>query len=106
MPLVEEELHTFPEHLGSPQVFGEVRATRSLVLDIFVADRCLSFCILPKYNRNFIKSEPNSIPHIVSHQRDEEQNNLVSFLAICVSKLYSQWYNFIYFPSMFHDLAN
>jgi len=61
---------------------------------------------VPKYNRNFIKTEPKSIPYIVSHQRDEEQNNLGAILAVFVSKLYSQCYNFIYFPSMFHDLPN
>jgi hypothetical protein len=30
MPLVEEELLTFPEHLSSPPVFIGVRVTRSL----------------------------------------------------------------------------
>ena len=29
---MEQELPTFPEHLSSPQIFSEVRVTRSLVL--------------------------------------------------------------------------
>ena len=32
VPLVEQELHTRPEHLSSPPVFSGVRVTRSLVL--------------------------------------------------------------------------
>ena len=44
VPLVEQELLTFPEHLSSPQVFSGVRVTRSLVLCVCFADRCLSFC--------------------------------------------------------------
>jgi hypothetical protein len=31
VPLVEQELFTVPEHLGSPLVFSVVRVTRSLV---------------------------------------------------------------------------
>jgi hypothetical protein len=31
VPLVEQELHTLPEHLSSPPVFSGVRVTRSLV---------------------------------------------------------------------------
>jgi hypothetical protein len=41
---VEQELHTLPEHLRSPQVFSEVRVTRSLVLYVCFVDRVLSFC--------------------------------------------------------------
>jgi hypothetical protein len=41
---VEQELHILPEHLSSPQVFGGVRVTRSLVLYVCIVDRCLSFC--------------------------------------------------------------
>ena len=44
MSLVEQELHILPEHLSSPQVFGGVRVTRSLVLYVCIVDRCLSFC--------------------------------------------------------------
>ena len=36
-PLVEQELHTLPEHLSSQSVFSGVRATRSLVF-------CVVFC--------------------------------------------------------------
>ena len=44
VPLVEQELLTFPEHLSSPSVFSGVRVTRSLVLYVCFVDRCLSFC--------------------------------------------------------------
>jgi hypothetical protein len=43
MPLVEQELHTLSEHLSSPQAFGVVRVTQSLVLYACFVDRCLSF---------------------------------------------------------------
>jgi hypothetical protein len=42
--IVEQELLTLPEHLSSPWVFSEVRATRSLVLCVCFLDRCLSIC--------------------------------------------------------------
>ena len=42
--LVEQELHTLPEHLGSPPVFSRVRITRSLDLNLCFVDRCLFFC--------------------------------------------------------------
>jgi hypothetical protein len=42
--LVEQELHTLPEHLNSPPVFSGVRVTWSLVLCVRFVDRCLSFC--------------------------------------------------------------
>ena len=42
--LVEQELPTLPEHLGSPPVLSGVRVTRSLVLCVCFVDRCLSFC--------------------------------------------------------------
>ena len=42
--LVEQELPTLPEHLGSPLVFIGVRVTWSLVLYACFVDRCLSFC--------------------------------------------------------------
>jgi hypothetical protein len=44
VPLVEQELPTFMEHLNSPPVFSGVRVTRSLVLRVCLVDRCLSFC--------------------------------------------------------------
>ena len=37
-------LFTLPEHLSSPLVFSGCRVTRSLVLYVCFADRCLSFC--------------------------------------------------------------
>jgi hypothetical protein len=40
---LEQELHTFPEHLRSPPVFSGVRVTRSLVLYVCLVDHCLSF---------------------------------------------------------------
>jgi hypothetical protein len=42
--LVEQELLTLPEHPSSPPVFSGVRVTRSLVLCVCFADRCLSLC--------------------------------------------------------------
>ena len=45
MPLVEQELPTFPEHLNSPPVFSGVRFTRSSVFVSCFIHRCLSFCI-------------------------------------------------------------
>ena len=44
VPLVKQELHTLPKHMGSPPVFSGVRVTRSLVLYVCFVDRCLSFC--------------------------------------------------------------
>jgi hypothetical protein len=44
MLLVEQELFTLPQHLGSPPVLSGVRLTRSLVLYVCFVDRCLSFC--------------------------------------------------------------
>ena len=44
MPLVEQELITLPEHLSSTPVFNGNRVTRSLVLDIYFVDHCLSIC--------------------------------------------------------------
>jgi hypothetical protein len=44
VPLVEQELLTFPEHLSSPPIFSGVCATRSLVLYVCFVGRCLSFC--------------------------------------------------------------
>ena len=44
LPLVEQELLTFPEHLSSSPVFSGVRVTRSLILCVCFVDRCLSFC--------------------------------------------------------------
>ena len=44
VPLVEQELFTVPEHLGSPLVISGVRVTRSLVSCVYFVDRCLSFC--------------------------------------------------------------
>ena len=42
--LVEQELRTLLEHLGSPPVVSGVRVTRSLVLYVCFVDRCLSLC--------------------------------------------------------------
>jgi ribosomal protein S26 len=44
VPLVEQKLLTLPEDMSSPPVFSVVRVTRSLVLCVCFADRCLSFC--------------------------------------------------------------
>ena len=44
VPLVGQTLLTLPEHLSSPTVFSGVRVTRSLVVCVCFADRCLSFC--------------------------------------------------------------
>ena len=44
MPLVEQELLFLPGHLISPPVFSGVHVTRSLVLYVCFAYRCLSFC--------------------------------------------------------------
>ena len=44
VPLMEQELHTLPEHLSSSPVFSGVRVTRSLDLCVCFVDRCLSFC--------------------------------------------------------------
>ena len=41
---LEQELLIIQEHLRSPRVFSGVRVTRSLVLCVFLLDRCLSFC--------------------------------------------------------------
>ena len=41
---MEQELLTLPDHLSSPPVFSEVRATLSLVLYICLVDRCLTLC--------------------------------------------------------------
>jgi hypothetical protein len=45
VPLVEQELLTLPEYLGSPPVFSGVCVSRSLVLRVCFVDRWLSFCI-------------------------------------------------------------
>jgi hypothetical protein len=42
--LVEQELHTLPEHLSSSPVFNGVRVTPSLVVCVCFVDRCLSRC--------------------------------------------------------------
>jgi hypothetical protein len=47
VPLVEQELLTFSEHLSSPPVFGRAPVTRSLGLCVCFVDRCLSFCAFP-----------------------------------------------------------
>jgi hypothetical protein len=44
VPIVEQELLTFSEHLSSPPVVSGVRVARSLVLYLCFVDRCLSFC--------------------------------------------------------------
>ena len=44
VPLVEQEVLTLPEHLSAPPVFSGVRVTRSFVIYVCFADRCLSFC--------------------------------------------------------------
>ena len=40
MPLVEQKLHTLPEHLSSPPVFSGDRVTRFLFLYVCFVDRC------------------------------------------------------------------
>ena len=42
---MEQQLLSLRKHLSSPPVFGGVRVTRSLVLCVCVADRCLSYCV-------------------------------------------------------------
>jgi len=42
---MEQEHLTIPELLSTPQVFGGVRVTISLVLCESFVDRCLSFCL-------------------------------------------------------------
>jgi hypothetical protein len=42
--LMEQELLTLPENLSSHPVFIGVRVTRTLVICVYFADRCLSFC--------------------------------------------------------------
>ena len=49
LPLVEQELLTFPEHMRSPPVFSGVRVIRSFVLCVCFVDRCLSFCPFSVY---------------------------------------------------------
>jgi hypothetical protein len=44
VPLVEQELLPFPEHLSSSPVLSGVRVTRSLVLCVCFVDQWLSFC--------------------------------------------------------------
>jgi hypothetical protein len=41
--LMEQELLTIPEHLGSPLVFCEDRVAQSLVFYVVFVDHCLSF---------------------------------------------------------------
>ena len=45
VPLIDQELLTFTEHLSSPPVFSGVRVTRSLVVCVCFVDRCLSFSL-------------------------------------------------------------
>jgi hypothetical protein len=47
VPLVEQELLTFPVHLSLPPVLNGVRVTRSLVVCVCFVDRCLSFFFWP-----------------------------------------------------------
>ena len=44
VPLVGQTLLTIPDYLSSPPVFSGVRVTRSLVVCVCLADRCLYFC--------------------------------------------------------------
>ena len=44
LSLLEQELPTLPEHLGSATVRSGIRITRSLVLCVCFVDRCLYFC--------------------------------------------------------------
>jgi hypothetical protein len=44
LPLVEQELLTFPEYLRFPPVFSWFRVTRSFALCVCFVDRCLFFC--------------------------------------------------------------
>jgi hypothetical protein len=44
VPLVEKELPTLPEHLGSPHIFSGVRVARSLVFCVLICRCFLSSC--------------------------------------------------------------
>jgi hypothetical protein len=44
VPLVEQQLLTLLDQLSSTPVFSEVRVNRSLVLCVYLVDRCLFFC--------------------------------------------------------------
>jgi hypothetical protein len=44
VPLVEQEMSTLPEHLGTSPVFSRVRVARSLVFCVVLLDFLLSFC--------------------------------------------------------------
>ena len=70
--LVEQELLTLSEHLSSSPVFSGVRVTRSLVLCVCFADRCLPFC-------------PFSFDHCV----------------VCPSSIYEFWSPFWYLQTLF-----
>ena len=70
---LEQELHTFPEHLRSPPVFSGVRVTRSLVLYVCLVDHCLSFCTF-------------SFGHCV----------------VCSSSIYRLWLPLWYLPTFGH----
>ena len=45
MPLVEQELLTFPEHLSSPPVSSGVRVARSLVSYVCFVECCFPFVL-------------------------------------------------------------
>jgi hypothetical protein len=76
VPLVEQELLTLPEHPSSPTVFCGVRVTRSLVLYICFADRCLAFCTF-SFGRKISLANINSIL----------QKNMYTVLIICKNNL-------------------
>ena len=43
VPLMEQELLTLTKHVSSSPIVSRVRVTRSLVLYVYFANRCLSF---------------------------------------------------------------
>jgi hypothetical protein len=62
VPLVEQELLTFPEHLSSPLVFFiGVRVTLSLFFLVCFVDSCLSFYTFSFDNTNSVVICPSSM---------------------------------------------
>ena len=58
VPLVEQELFTFPEHLSSSPIFSGVCVTRSLVLYVCFVDRCIYLTLSILYrNTEFLPSD-------------------------------------------------
>ena len=53
-PLVEQALTTLPKLMNWLPVFSEVHVTRSLVICVYIVDRCFSFCTLILVNVLFV----------------------------------------------------